>query len=95
MSVRTIVGIVAFCIAMTGVVAGNLFITAMIGEINRKRSGRDLVSYFGFTPLKVQQILDEYRASYPSGRLHLLVAGAIALTVIGLVVAAVCAGFFG
>jgi hypothetical protein len=43
MSTRAIVGIISFCIAMTGIFLGNLIQTMMIGEINRKRQDGNLV----------------------------------------------------
>jgi len=70
MSPKVIAGIIAFCIAMSGVILANMFLTMMIGEINRKRQDGNLVSYFGFTAWKTQRIFDEYRRSYPEGKLH-------------------------
>jgi hypothetical protein len=67
----------------------------MIGEINRRRPEHDQVPYFGFTFLKTQRIFDEYRSSYPSGRLNLFTLCAFALAVIGLVITAVCIGIIG
>jgi hypothetical protein len=90
MSTRFILGTVSFCIAMTGVFVGNLFLYMMIGEINRKRRDGDLVSYFGFTPPKTLRILDEYRRSYPDGRLHIYTWMAFALAMLGLGSFAVC-----
>jgi hypothetical protein len=66
---KVITGTIAFCIAVTGVIVANMFMTMMIGEINRKRQHDRQVSYFGFTPFKTQRIFDEYRRSYPEGRL--------------------------
>jgi hypothetical protein len=71
MSARIVVLIVSFCLALSGVVVGNVFLTAMIGEINRKRHDGDTVSYFGFQVAKTLQILHEYRTSYPGGALHI------------------------
>lgn len=63
MSERLIVGmILSFCFAMSGAFLANMFLTMMIGEINRKRQGGNLVSYFGFTFPKVVRIFSEYRS---------------------------------
>jgi hypothetical protein len=60
------------------------------GEINRKRRDGDLVSYFGFTFPKTMRIFDEYRRSYPDGRLHIYTWMAFALAMLGLGSFAVC-----
>jgi hypothetical protein len=49
LSARTMIGIVLFCLAMTGIFLGNMFQTMMIGEINRKRQDGNLISYVGYT----------------------------------------------
>ena len=71
MSTRIITGIISFCVALTGLFLSNLFLTMMIGEINRKRQDGNLVSYFGFTFPKVLRVFGEYRSSYPNGNMHL------------------------
>ena len=48
MDMRLIIGIFSLCFAITGLVVANMFLFMMIGEINRKREGENLVSYFGF-----------------------------------------------
>ena len=95
MSPRVITGIVSFCAAATGMVLANLFLTMMIGEINRKRQEGNLVSYFGFTYSKVRRIFIEYRRSYPSGALHLYASTAFAVAIVGLVITMVCIGIIG
>ena len=92
---RAVTGIVSFCIAVTCLVLANIFLTMMIGEINRKRQDGDLVSYFGFTFPKVKRIFDEYRHSYPMGKLHLLMSTAFIVAIVGLITAMVCIGVIG
>jgi hypothetical protein len=74
---------------MTGMFLANMFLTMMIGEINRRREG-DLVSYFGFTFPKMLRIFGEYRRSYPAGKLHVYALGAIGLSMLGRISVAVC-----
>lgn len=90
MSARAIIAIISFCVAMSGAFLGNMFITMMIGEINRKRQDGNLVSYFGFTLPKMLRIFAEYRTSYPNGKLHIYELAAVALTMIGGISLAVC-----
>ena len=90
MSTRAITGIISFCIAMTGLFLANMFLTIMIGEINRKRQDGNLVSHFGFTFPKMLRIFGEYRRSYPDGNRHIYALTAFALAIIGLVSVAVC-----
>jgi hypothetical protein len=95
MSTRAIIGIISFCLAMTGLFLANMLLTMMIGEINRKRQDGNLVSYFGFTFPKMAQIFGEYRRSYPNESLHIYALIAFVLALIGLVVAAVCLRIIG
>ena len=85
MNTRIIGGIVCFCAAMTGLFLANWSLTVMIGEINRKRSDGDLVSYVGFTGPKILQICSEYHRLCPGGKALIYFAGAFALGMIGLV----------
>ena len=82
MNIRLIMSIVSFCLAMSGVFLGNMFMMMIIGEINRKRT--DGMSYFGFTPSKMIAIFKEYRKSYPKGRLHVYFVASFVLTVGGM-----------
>ena len=95
MTVRVIIGIISFCVAMTGVLLGNMFIAMMIGEINRKRGDVNQVSYFGFTLPKMLRIFAEYRRSYPEGNIHIYVLVAFALVAIGTIGVAVCLRIIG
>jgi hypothetical protein len=95
MNERIIVGIVCFCVAMTGLFLANLFLTIMIGEVNRKRTDGNLVSYIGFTGPKILRICSEYRRSYPDGKVMIYAVCAFVLAMIGLVGVAVCLRIIG
>jgi hypothetical protein len=73
----------------------DMFLTMMIGEINRKRQDGSLVSYFGFTFPKMLRIFAEYHRSYPEGNLRIYTLTAFALAIIGLVSVAVCLRIIG
>jgi hypothetical protein len=95
MNAKVIVGLVSFCVVITGLVVANMLLMTMIGEINRKRQDGSLVSYFGFTFSKMRRIFDEYRSSYPTGNKHIYAGLAFALAVAGLLGVAAGLGFFG
>jgi hypothetical protein len=96
MSTRVITSVVSFCIAMTGLFLANMFLTMMIGEINRKRQEGNQVSYFGFTFPKMLRIFGEYRRLYPERHLlHIYALAAFTLAVIGLASVAVCLRIVG
>jgi hypothetical protein len=95
MSARAITGIISFCVTMTGLFLANMFLTMMIGEINRKRPDGSLASCFGFTFPKMVRIFAEYRSSYPNGKLHIYAWAAFALAMIGLISVAVCLHIIG
>jgi len=95
MNVRVIVGITSFCVALTGVFLANTFVTQMIGEISRKRPEGALVSYFGFTFLKMLRVFNEYRASYPTGSLHMYASVSFAVAMAALLSVAVCLHIIG
>ena len=95
MSARVITGIISFCVALTGLLMANMFLTMMIGEINRKRQDGGLVSYFGFTFPKMLRIFGEYRRLSPSGNMHICALVSFALAIIGLVSVAVCLRIVG
>jgi hypothetical protein len=95
MTVRLIAGMVLFGIGMTGIFLANIFLTMMIGEVNRKRPEGNLISYFGFTGGKVARIFREYRREHPGGRLHIYALGGIVLAFAGLLGVAVCLGIIG
>jgi tellurite resistance protein TehA-like permease len=95
LSPRTITGIVSLCVAITGLFVANIYLTMMIGELNRKRQDGSHVSYVGFTFPKILRIFGEYRRSYPDGRMHIYALTAFALAIIGLVNVAVCIRIIG
>lgn len=87
MSGPVIVGVVALLLAMSGFSLSNLFVTAMIGEINRKSDDKNAISYFGYHPSKAIFIFREYRRLYPSGRFHIYAIGGMVLAFVGVVTA--------
>ena len=84
-----VIGIIAFCAALSGTILAKMFVIMMIGEINRKREDGKLISYFGSTPSKTMRIFDEYRRLYPNGKLHIYALAVFALAMIALIVVAV------
>ena len=89
MPLMLVIGIIAFCAALSGVILANLFVLMMIGEINRKKEDGKLISYFGSTPPKTLQIFGEYRRLYPNGKLHIYALAMFARGMIALFVVAV------
>jgi hypothetical protein len=83
------IGIIAFCLALSGVILANMFVIMMIGEINRKREEGNLISYFGFTPPKTMRVFDEYRRLYPNGKLHIYFFAVFGLAMIALIIVGV------
>jgi hypothetical protein len=95
MSARSILGLVSLSTMISGFVSANSFLTMMIGEINRQRQPENLVSYFGFTFPKMQQIFAEYRSLYPNGTKNIFAMVAFAFAILGLLGCAGVLGFFG
>ena len=89
MNLWLVIGIIAFCAALSGVFLANMFVIMMIGEINRKREDGKLISYFGFTPPKTMRIFAEYRRLYPNGKLHIYALAVFALAMIALIIVGV------
>ncbi len=48
------------------------FLWQEIGEVNRKRSPEEQISYWGMYPGKMAKIRAEYERLYPSGKIDLL-----------------------
>jgi hypothetical protein len=91
MTVRLILGIASFCIAMAGCLVGNLAYYSMIDEINKTRPRDKELSSFGFAArLNFFDHLNEYRTLYPSGRLRLKFRIALATMFAGLAATAAC-----
>jgi hypothetical protein len=95
MSARAIIGIIFFCVAMTGVFLANMYLMMMIREINRNRQEENLISYFGFTFPKTLRIFREYRRSYPDGKLHIYALAAFAIAMSSLISVAACLRIIG
>lgn len=95
MNSRIIVGVLCFCAVMSGLFLANMFMTMMIGEINRKRQDGHLVSYLDFTGPKILQICSEYHRFYPNGKVLIYAVCAFTLTIIGLVGVALCLRIIG
>ena len=95
MSPRAVVGVISFCVIFTGLFLANMFLTMMIGEINRKRQEGNLVSYFGFTFPKMLRVFGEYRSSYPNGNIHVYALAAFFFAIVGLISVAVCLRIVG
>ena len=72
MSVDRIGALLMFLAAISCILCANLAMFAMIGEVNRKLSENEQISYIGFYPTKYLTIHREYRRLYPQGRLLLL-----------------------
>jgi hypothetical protein len=92
---RAVVGVVAFCIALTGTILANQFVTMMIAEINRRRDEHSQIAYLGFTPSKVLLVHSEYRRLYPAGRLHTMTLVSMGVVVVAMLMVAVCIGIVG
>jgi len=90
MTVRLILLILSFGVAMTGIFYANRTTYAMIEEINQKRPNDRQVSYFWFTPGQKRKIYDEYRQLYPEDKLGKMRRRAYAAIVIGLATSAAC-----
>jgi tellurite resistance protein TehA-like permease len=89
MRAGVIVLIIAFGVAVSGIIVANMFLFMMIGEINRKRDEGNLLSYFGFTFPKMLRNSVNTARLYPRGTLHIYSLAAFALGVVGLLVVAV------
>lgn len=94
-SSRVFTGIILLGLAVSTLFLSNLFVTMMIGEINRKRQESDLISYFGFTFPKMVRIFREYRRLYSGGKLHVYALISFAVAMLSLVIVAVCLNIIG
>jgi hypothetical protein len=90
-----IAGIIVFWIGLSAAFLANLFVTMMIGEINRKRQEGDPLSYFGFTFPKMLRIFREYRRLCPRGKLHIYALAFFSVAMVGLVIVGVCLHIIG
>ena len=64
--------IVLFCSACTCAILSAFFLWQEIGEVNRKMSDSEQISYWGMHPAKMAKIKQEYRRLYPSGKIDLV-----------------------
>ncbi|MDX6403194.1 MAG: hypothetical protein QOH70_649 [Blastocatellia bacterium] len=94
-SIRIIAGVIFFCLGTASAIISTMFRTMMIGEVNRKKSEDELISYVGSTPLKTQRIFSEYRRLHPNGRLHLYARASLIVMMIALLITAVCFHIIG
>jgi hypothetical protein len=92
---RLIVGLLALGLATTGLVLANLFLYAMLGEINGRKPDGERISYIGFTFGKTMRIFEDYRRFYPAGKLHVYSWGSFGIAIVGLVAFVICLRFFG
>jgi hypothetical protein len=95
MSTRVVSGIILLCVAISALFLTNLFVTMMIGKINRKRQEPEFVSCFGFTFPKMLRIFREYRRLYGGGKLHIHAVICFVIAMISLVIVAVCLHIIG
>lgn len=94
-STRVVAGLILFCLAVSTIFLSNLFVTMLIGEINRKRQESDVISFFGFTFPKMLRIFREYRRLYSGGKLHIYALVSFAVAMISLGIVAVCLHIIG
>jgi len=95
MTVRLILAGLSFCVAMYGCYAANRAYYKMIEEINKARRDDDQIDPYAFSLWRRVAIFDalsEYRFHYPSGRLHLRMIRAGAMSAIAMLGAAICLG---
>ena len=75
MEIRNLISfptIVLFCLACSSAILSSFFLWQEIGEINRKLSDDEQISYWGMHPVKMARIKREYKRLYPSGRIDLI-----------------------
>ena len=89
MNLWLVIGIIAFCLALSGVILANMFVIMMIGEINRKREHGKLISYFGFAPPKTIGSLTSIAAYTLMGNCTFYALAVFALAMIALIIAGV------
>src|SRR5215469_17952559 len=66
-SAAILLALAASCCALSG-----YFLWQEIGEVNRKLSDAEQISYWGMHLLKMARIRKEYRRLYPSGKIDLM-----------------------
>jgi hypothetical protein len=69
LSARVVVDVVLFMASQTCIVASNLVLYAIVGEVNRSVPAEQRISYLFWHFGKLKRVLAEYRRLYPRGRL--------------------------
>ncbi len=68
----SISAITLLALACSCTLLSSFFLWQEIGEVNRQRSSKEQISYWGMHPFKMAKIRDEYRRLYPSGKTDLM-----------------------
>lgn len=95
MTIAVAAALLSICVAAGGCIIAGMFVTMMIGEVNRGRQDSQRESYIGFTLLKAIRIHTEYRSLYPDGRLHIHALWAFACAALGTLGAGVALAVMG
>ena len=96
MSAEAIIAVIALCVMVIGMFAGNTFWLLIMEEVDRRRPELNLYSVFSAFNRRWNRNLEvvrEYRSLCPNGKLHLYelvcfalaMAGMITLVVLGLI----------
>lgn len=64
--------IVILCLAGTCAVLSSFLLWQEIGEVNRKLSETEQISYWGMHPVKMARVKREYKRLYPTGKIDLV-----------------------
>jgi len=96
MHLRFVLAFGSFALAMAAVLFGNICWLKMVSAINSKRSPKNRIFPFGWiSPTTFHEIVEEYRAVIPDGRLHICFRMAAGILVIVMLIFAVSIGFAG
>lgn len=63
--------IVILCLAGSCAMLSSFLLWQEIGEVNRKLSDTEQISYWGMHPAKMARVKREYRRLYPAGKIDL------------------------
>jgi len=64
--------IVILCLAASCAILSSFFLWQEIGEVNRKLSETEQISYWGMHPVKMARVKREYKRLYPTGKIDLI-----------------------
>ncbi len=64
--------IIILCLAGSCAIFSSFLLWQEIGEVNRKLSEAEQISYWGMHPLKMARVKREYKRLYPNGKLDLM-----------------------